>query len=200
MADLERAEPALPVGAAGGPGLQEGRPGLRQAAASASRKTLRKADRGAKVVLAALTNFSWKDLATLFKHGHIRGAFDVAAMNAYSSRASDFMVIADAVRKVLRRNGARQTPIWITEFTAPAAKGRITVPMYQRRFITTDAQMAKVVKATYTAFATKGRRLGIQARLLVHVGLQYQKGHPLGFFEFAGLRRFTGGRPQTGLP
>ena len=87
-------------------------------------------------------------------------------------------------------------PIWITEFTAPAAKGRVTVPVYQRRFITTDAQMAKVVKATYTAFATKGRRLGIKRAYWYTWASTYQKGHPLGFFEFAGLRRFTGGPPS----
>ena len=162
----------------------------------ASRKTLRKADRGSKVVLAALTNFSWKDLATLYKRGHIRGAFDVAAVNAYSSRAGDFIKIAEAVREVLNSNGARKVPIWITEFTAPAAKGRVTVPVYQRRFITTDAQMAKVVKATYTAFATKGRRLGIKRAYWYTWASTYQKGHPLGFFEFAGLRRFTGEPPS----
>jgi hypothetical protein len=161
----------------------------------ASRKTLRKADRGSKVVLAALTNFSWKVLATLYKSGHIRGSFDVAAVNAYSNRAADFITIADAVRDVLRRNGGGKVPIWFTEFTAPAAKGRVKVPVYQRRFITTDAQMAKVVKASYTAFATKGRRLGVQRAYWYTWASTYQKGHPLGFFEYAGLRRFTGGAP-----
>jgi polysaccharide biosynthesis protein PslG len=190
-------EPNLPYQWArpGGQGFKKVAPAYAKLL-KASRKTLRKADRGSKVVLAALTNFSWKDLATLYKYGHIRGAFDVAAVNAYSSRASDFIKIADAVRKVLRRNGARKVPIWFTEFTAPAAKGRVTVPVYQRRFITTDAQMAKVVKATYTAFATKGRRLGIQRAYWYTWASTYQKGHPLGFFEFAGLRRFTGGPPS----
>ncbi|MBN1529342.1 MAG: hypothetical protein JW895_09805 [Thermoleophilaceae bacterium] len=163
----------------------------------ASRKTLKKADRGSKVVLAALTNFSWEDLATLYSRGHIKGAFDVAAINAYSNRPSDYLKIAGAVRKVLRRNGARKVPIWFTEFTAPAAKGRIRIPSYQRRFVTTDAQMAKVVKAAYKAFATKGRRsLGIERAYWYTWASTYQKGHPLGFFEFAGLRRFTGAAPS----
>ena len=44
---------------------------------------------------------------------------------------ADFLEIAEAVRKVLRRNGHKAHPIWVTEFTAPAAKGRIAVPEYQ---------------------------------------------------------------------
>ena len=37
----------------------------------ASRAALRKADPGAKLVLAGMTNFAWEDLAKLFKHGKI---------------------------------------------------------------------------------------------------------------------------------
>jgi hypothetical protein len=162
----------------------------------ASRKALKKADRRSKVVLAALTNYSWQDLATLYKRGRIKGAFDVAALNAYSKRPSDFLKIAGAVRKVLRRNGAGRVPIWFTEFTAPAAKGRVTVQPYQQGFITTDAQMAGVVRGTFKAFATKGARLGVKRAYWYTWASTYQKGHPLGFFEYAGLRRFTGAAPS----
>ena len=82
-------------------------------------------------MLAALTNSSWVDLGTLFARGHIKGQFDVAAMNAYSNHPPDFLAIAEAVRKVLRSHGQGRTPLWITEFTAPSAKGRIKVPKYQ---------------------------------------------------------------------
>jgi hypothetical protein len=163
----------------------------------ASRTTLRRVDRRAKVVLAGLTNDSWNALATLFSRGRIRGRFDVAAMNAYSSKPRDFLKIAGAIRKVLRRNGHARTPLWITEFTAPAARGRIRVPSYQNRFLTTDAGMAKVVSSAYKAFATSGRRHGIKRAYWYTWASSYQKGRPLGFFEFAGLRRFAGGAASS---
>ena len=159
----------------------------------ASRKTLRRADPRAKVVLAGLTNRSWTALATLFAHGRIRGQFDVAAVNAYSKVANDFMLIAEAFRKVLRRNGHTRTPIWITEFTAPAAKGRIRVAPYQKRFMTTDRGMASLVKSAYRAFATRGlRRLRIKRAYWYTWASSYRPGARLGFFEFSGLRRFSG--------
>jgi hypothetical protein len=161
----------------------------------ASRKTLKRLDSRSKVVLAALTNKSWNHLATLFALGRIRHQFDVAGLNAYSKEAADFIKIADAFRDVLRRNGHRRTPIWITEFTAPAAKGRIRIPSYQQRFVTTDRGMASLVKAAYGRFATRGRRLGIKRAYWYTWASSYRAGQTLGFFEFAGLRRFTGAAP-----
>jgi hypothetical protein len=158
----------------------------------AARRTVKRLDGGAKVVLAALTNRSWTDLATLFARGRIRHQFDVAGLNAYSKEPSDFLVIADAFRKVLRRNGHAGTPIWITEFTAPAAKGRIRIPHYQNRFVTTDRGMASLLKAAYGRFATRGRRLGVKRAYWYTWASSYQAGKALGFFEFSGLRRFSG--------
>ncbi len=124
-------------------------------------------------------------------------------MNAYSNHPADFLQIAGAVRKVLRRNGNGRIPLWVTEFTAPAAKGRIKVPKYQNAFITNDRQMAAVVAKAYAAFAGKGlHRLGIKRAYWYTWATSYQKGRPLGFFEFAGLRRYAGGaassRPALG--
>jgi hypothetical protein len=160
----------------------------------ASRHKLKGLDGGAKVVLAALTNKSWNDLATLFAHGRIRRQFDVAGLNAYSKKSADFMVIAEAFRKVLRRNGHKGTPIWVTEFTAPAAKGRIRIPSYQARFVTTDRGMASLLKSAYGRFATRGlRRFGIKRAYWYTWASSYRAGQTLGFFEFAGLRRLSGG-------
>lgn len=164
----------------------------------ASRSRLKKIDPGAKIVLAALTNSSWVDLGTLFARGHIKGQFDVAAMNAYSNHPPDFLAIAGAVRKVLRSHGQGRTPLWVTEFTAPSAKGRIKVPKYQNPFITNDRQMAGVVKKAYTLFAGKGlHRLGIKRAYWYTWASSYQKGRTLGFFEFAGLRRYAGGAASS---
>jgi hypothetical protein len=163
----------------------------------ASRTSLRRVERRAKVVLAGLTNRSWSALEVLFERGRIRRQFDVLAMNAYSNKAGAYLQIAGAIRKVLRRNRQGGTPIWVTEFTGPAAKGRIRVPPYQRPFITDDRGMARLVGSTYRAFATRGRRLGIKRAYWYTWASSYQRGRPLGFFEFAGLRRFAGGSASS---
>jgi hypothetical protein len=152
---------------------------------------IKRADRGAKVVLAALTNDSWNALADLFARGRIRGQFDAAGMNAYSKVAGDFLLIARAVRDVMRRNGHAGTPLFVTEFAAPAAQGRVAVPPQQRRFVTTDRGMAALLRSAYRAFATRGRRrLGIRRAYWYTWASSYRRDGTLGFFEFAGLRRF----------
>ena len=54
------------------------------------------------------------------------------------------------------------------------------------------------MKKAYTAFAGKGlHRLGIKRAYWYTWASSYQKGRPLGFFEFAGLRRFAGGAASS---
>ena len=144
-------------------------------------------------MLAALTNASWTDLATLYARGRIKGHFDVAAMNAYSNHPADFLRSPGRCARSCAATATGASPIWVTEFTAPAAKGRIKVPKYQNAFITNDRQMAGVVAKAYAAFAGKGlHRLGIKRAYWYTWATSYQKGRPLGFFEFAGLRRYLG--------
>ena len=72
------------------------------------------------------------------------------------------------------------------------------MPKYQNPFITNDRQMAAVVRNAYAAFAGKGlHRLGIKRAYWYTWASSYQKGRALGFFEFAGLRRFAGGSASS---
>jgi len=87
-------------------------------------KAIKKADPGATVVLAAMSNTSWEFLEEAYKHGRIRGYFDVAALHPYTSKAKGVITLARRFRTVMRRNGDSKKPLWITELGLPASKGK----------------------------------------------------------------------------
>ncbi len=87
-------------------------------------KAIKRADPGATVVLAAMSNTSWKFLQEAYKRGRIRGYFDVASLHPYTSRAKGVITLSRRFRTVMRRNGDSKKPLWITELGLPASKGR----------------------------------------------------------------------------
>jgi hypothetical protein len=105
----------------------------------AAYKAIKKADPGATVVLAGMSNTSWKFLADAYKRGRIRGYFDVAALHPYTTRANGVITLARRFRTVMRRNGDAKKPLWITELGLPASKGK---EKSKNALQTTDGGMA----------------------------------------------------------
>jgi hypothetical protein len=129
----------------------------------ATRRAVREADPGGKIVLAGLTNSSWETLAALFRNGGIRGQFDIAAVHMFPGNWRNVSVIVDRFRKALNKGGAKRTPIWVTEMTWPASKGRATVPPwadtpYYRNFVTTEKGAASRLTAAYKLLANRSFR------------------------------------------
>ena len=87
-------------------------------------KAIKKADPGATVVMAAMSNRSWEYLEEAYKKGRVRGYFDVAALHPYTSRARGVITLAKRYRVIMRRNGDAKKPLWITELGLPASKGK----------------------------------------------------------------------------
>jgi hypothetical protein len=87
-------------------------------------KAIKRADPGATVVMAALSNESWKFLAELYRKGRVHRYFDVAAMHPYTRRPGGVVDLARRFRVVMRRNHDSARPLWITELGLPASKGR----------------------------------------------------------------------------
>jgi hypothetical protein len=102
-------------------------------------------------------------------------------------------VIAAArfVRRVLRREHEPRKPIWVTETTFPAGKGRVTRPplSWQQDWYTTDRGMAARLRALY--------RLGRRNRLRLRLGRIYWYTWASAYdgqndlFEYAGLIRYA---------
>jgi len=162
----------------------------------AAHRAARRADRRARIVLAGMTGASWDALASLYRQGHVRGAFDVAALQTYTGTAKHLLHAVHLFRGVLARNHARRLPLWITEMGWPAARGRIRVPSYQRTIATTDRGMAARLKAGYALIVRERRR----ANALVSRVYWYTWASPYapsrdpgtGIFRYAGLYRYDG--------
>ena len=87
-------------------------------------KAIKRADPGATVVMAALSNTSWEYLDEVYRKGRVRGHFDVAAMHPYTRRPDGVIALARRFRTVMRRRGDARKQLWITELGLPASRGR----------------------------------------------------------------------------
>jgi hypothetical protein len=158
----------------------------------AAHDALREADPAARIVLAALTNFSWRSLRSLYDQGSIRGAFDVAALNVYTREPANLIEIVRRGRKVMSARGDGKLPIDVTEFGASASSGRIQVDRNSDHLQTTDRKLAKLVLRGYDGLMANRRTLGVERAYWYTWASSYdeQRG---GIFDFSGLVSFTDG-------
>ena len=92
------------------------------------------ADPGATVVLAGLPNESWTALRQIYEAGG-RGHFDAVALHPYTRRPKDVLRLVRSRAREMRQRGDGRTPVWLTELSWPAAKGKVPRPA---GFETTD--------------------------------------------------------------
>jgi polysaccharide biosynthesis protein PslG len=150
----------------------------------AARRAIRSADPGAKVVMAGLANFSWKDLEKLYK-AHVKGQFDVAAVHPFSGFPRNSVKIARYNRRVMDRHGDRRKPMWLTELTWTSAKGKT---QNIHNWETTESGQATRLTQGYRLYVKARRKLRLQ-RIYWYTWAGYEK--PPNSFEYSGLRRFT---------
>ena len=153
----------------------------------ASYKAIKTADAKATVVSAGMPNFVWRDYSKLFRAGvRARGYFDAVAVHPYTDNAGGCVKMLSRVRRVLDANGARQTPIWVTETGWPSAQGKAKVLPQHRGWITTPAGEATKVTEAYRAYAKSAKQLKL-ARVYWYswVSSDLRGGDA---WDFAGLR------------
>jgi hypothetical protein len=156
----------------------------------AAYRAVHSADRGARVVMAGLANFSWRDLARAYRAG-VRGSFDVAAVHPFSGRPSNSVKITRLNRDVMNRNGDRRKPIWLTELTWSSAKGRKT-PLTQN-WETTEAGQAQRLRQAYTLYVRARRSLRL-GRIFWYTWATVDRDSK-NSFDYSGLRtRLASGR------
>jgi len=151
----------------------------------ASYTAVKAADRGATVITAGLPNFSWRDYATLFKAGvKGHGYFDAIAVHPFTGTAEGSVKILSLVRAVLDANGARSTPLWVTEISWPSGRGKANA---NQNWVTTEAGEALKLDQVYRAYAKSAKRLKL-ARAYWYNWVSSDSGDQ-DAFEYAGLRR-----------
>ena len=152
---------------------------------------VRATDRRAKVVLAGLTNQSWKELAAIYRAGG-RKLFDVAAIHPFTRLPKNVLKIVKSARRAMNRAGDRRKPLLLTEVTWSSGKGRSTA---NYGWEVTEAGQAKRIRQALPLLARNRKRLGIG-------GLYWFTwlSPPLGSvqsFDYAGLRRMQDGTPTA---
>jgi GH35 family endo-1,4-beta-xylanase len=141
------------------------------------------ADPGAKVVMAGMANFSWRDLSRAYKAG-VKGSFDIAAVHPFSGRPSKSMKITRLNRDVMNRNGDARKPIWLTELTWSSAKGRKT-PLTQN-WETTESGQAQRLRQAYTLYVRARRSLRL-GRIFWYTWATVDR-NSINSFDYSGLR------------
>jgi hypothetical protein len=150
---------------------------------------VKRADPGAKVVLAAMADFSWSHLQRVYDGGG-RGLFDVMTMNFYTANPNNEIKALRRVRKVLRHNHQSRLPLWLSEIAWPASKGRDRIhARWQKPWVQTDRGMAKRLTQAYAVLVKYRRSLRLGRVYWYTWSSEYRKGD---LFNFAGLVRFNG--------
>ncbi len=159
----------------------------------ASYRTIKQADPGARVVMAAVADFAWRHVRKLYAQG-VRGRFDVAAINFYTSTPENVARGVRKFRNALNFGGGRHTPIYLTEVTFPASKGRNEGQRrayWQKAWETTDRGMSRRVRETYGLLADQRKNLRLERAYWYTWSSSYSPGD---FFEYGGLLSFDGSR------
>ncbi|HKP89454.1 MAG TPA: hypothetical protein VJT75_05710 [Thermoleophilaceae bacterium] len=159
----------------------------------AAYKTVHSTDPGAKVVLAALSIDSWRSLDKIYRWAGLGKNFDVATLQGYAGSPDFIPTLVKRFRDVLNAHGASGVPIYLTEITWPAAKGKANpgyTTGYMSGFITTQSGAAqRLAKAYKTLSASSFRNKYKLERAFWYIGATSYKGR--NEFEYSGLLRYT---------
>jgi hypothetical protein len=126
----------------------------------ASHDAVRKADPGAKTVLAGFPDRSWESLRMVEQAGGEK-AFDVAATHPYTARVANVLKIVKLDRAALRAAGDGDKPLWLTEVSWSSGQGKV-LPRYRFGFETTEQGQAARLAQALPLLAAKRRSLGIE--------------------------------------
>ncbi len=146
---------------------------------------IKAADRGATVITAGLPNHSWSDLQKMFAAGmRAKGYFDAVAIHPFTLSPRGSVIILGRARAVLDRNGARATPLWVTEISWTSGLGKA---QGNQGWLTTEQGQAAKVDEVYRAYARSAKRLKL-ARAYWYSWVSSDSGTQ-NAFEYAGLMR-----------
>jgi hypothetical protein len=151
----------------------------------ASRQTIRRLDPGARIVLGGLPNFSWRELARIYR-ARGRGTFDVVAIHPFTLKGNNVVRIARLIRAVTRRYHQPHMPIWVTELSWPAARGKTR---FNFTFDGSPALQAARIRTTFPALARQRRSLGVE-RVFWETWMTEYKDRRAPF-DYTGLRKIV---------
>jgi polysaccharide biosynthesis protein PslG len=154
----------------------------------ASYNIVKSLDPGAKIVMAGLTQRAWEEIEVLYQHG-IKRYFDVAALQIFPQTVKRAVKATRFFRDAMKRRRDGRKPIYLTEITWPASKGRTKGIKYQRQ--ETPRGMATKLSQMYRAMVQRRRALGVRRVFWYTWASPYGRGGSI--FNYAGLQRYSEG-------
>jgi hypothetical protein len=154
----------------------------------AAHDAIKAADPGARIVLAGLPNYSWRELERIYRRG-ARRLFDVVALHPYTKYPQGVITILSYVRSVMNRFGDRRKPMIADELSWPSSLGR-TRHGVGYDFQTTPAGQAQRVGQVLPLLARNRRRLGLAA--FYYYDWAGQDRPNVIVFDFSGLVHWDG--------
>ena len=157
---------------------------------AAAHKAIKHADPGAKVVLAALTDFAWTSIRQIYKIRGARNLFDIVSINGFSKTPANVMLYMHFMRNALIRDGDGHKPMLATEISWPSSRGTGTPQVFD--FDTTPAGQARNIAALLPMIGRQRVALGL-------IGFYYytwigDESRPYTLaWEFSGLLRDVNG-------
>lgn len=151
----------------------------------ASRTAIRRADPRAKVVLAGMPNYSWRDLEKIYRVRGARRLFDVVAIHPYTAAPQGVITILRRARAVMQRYGDARKPMIVSETGWPSSFGHS--PEHYP-FDTTQQGQANRLAALLPLLA-KNRRALVLLGFDVYTWADTDSGHS---FNYSGLLRLHG--------
>jgi hypothetical protein len=154
---------------------------------AAARNAIKSVDPGAKIVLAGLTNVSWRDLASIYKVSGARSLFDVVAVHPYTRRPQGVITILRYARRVMDRAGDGHKPMLADEVSWVSSVGKVK---HGLPWSTTESQQAVNVQQAMSLLAQNRSALQLAGfYYYTWTGSEKPRSSP---WNFAGLFDETG--------
>ena len=154
----------------------------------AARRAALAHDPGARIVLAGLPNISWVALRQIYRAGG-RGSFDAIALHPYTSTPGRIMRLVRLARTESRRFHDGRVPIWLTEMSWAASRGKVKgLP----GLVTDDRGQAARLRKVLARLARARRKYRIR-KVIWYTWLSHE-GAAGNAFDWSGLRRIRGDR------
>ena len=154
----------------------------------ASHNVLKSLDPGGKIVMAGITQRAWEEIEVLYQHG-IKPYFDVAALQIFPQTVKRAVKATKFFHDAMKRRRDGRKPIYLTEITWPASKGRTKGIKYQRQ--ETPRGMATKLSQMYRAMIVRRRALRVGKVFWYTWSSPYGRGGSI--FDYAGLQRYANG-------
>jgi hypothetical protein len=162
----------------------------------ASYNIVKTLDPGAKIVMAGITQRAWEEIELLYQRG-IKRYFDVAALQIFPQTIRRAVKATAFFRDAMRRRGDGRKPIYLTEITWPASKGKTEGIKYQRQ--ESPSGMAANLSQMYSAMVSRRKKLRVGKVFWYTWSSPYGRGGSI--FNYVGLQQFdnSGFDPQPAL-